>query len=196
MSRSPWNRNIHYHRILLHAVPPNCRRALDVGCGQGQLTRQLAPHCEEVIGIDADRDTLTRARANSSAARITFMEGDVMKHPFPDESFDFITAVATLHHLPLRPALTRFRDLLRPGGVLAVVGLYRNHSLEDYLWAAAAVPTSWMLRCLYGQAEVGAPVLDPKETLREIRAECDALIPGARFQRHLLFRYSFVWRKP
>ena len=30
-----WNHNIHYHRLILQAVPPGCQRVLDVGCGEG-----------------------------------------------------------------------------------------------------------------------------------------------------------------
>jgi trans-aconitate methyltransferase len=125
-----------------------------------------------------------------------FVEGDVMTHPFPNDSFDLIAAVAVLHHLPLGLALTRFQNLLRTGGVLAVVGLYRAHTLEDYAWAAAAFPASWMLRCVRRQVDVAAPVQEPKETLHEIRSACDRLLPGADFRRHLLFRYSITWRKP
>jgi ubiquinone/menaquinone biosynthesis C-methylase UbiE len=193
----PWNHNIHYHDIVLRAIPPNCRRALDVGCGQGLLARQLARHCQEVIAIDSDRDTLLRARsARDPQPRIAFVEGDAMSHPFPDASFDLITVVAALHHLPLQPALLRFRNLLRSGGVLAVVGLYRAHSIQDYAWAAAALPASWIFRCLHRRAEVEAPLQEPKETLHEIRAACDAILPGGTFRRRPLFRYSFVWPKP
>ena len=192
-----WNHNIHYHGIVMNSVPSNCRCSLEVGCGQGLLAQKLAGRCEEVIAIDVDPGCLSQAKAaNSSKARITFVEGDVMTHPFSRGAFDLITAVATLHHLPLRPALSRFRDLLRSGGVLAVVGLYRAHALEDYALAAAALPMSWMFRCLHRHADVGAPLQDPRETLREIRSACDALLPGAVFKRHLLFRYSLVWRKP
>ena len=150
-------------------VPPRCRRALDVGCGQGLLARRLAGRCEEVIGIDVDHDTLVCAKAASHSEHgITFMEGDVMTHPLPADSFDLITAVATLHHLPLRPALARFQKLLRPGGMLAVIGLHRAHAVEDYVLAAIALPSSWILRCLRSHASVAAPVQDPRETFHEI----------------------------
>jgi 2-polyprenyl-3-methyl-5-hydroxy-6-metoxy-1,4-benzoquinol methylase len=195
MRTGPWNHNIHYHDIVLRSVPPSCRRALDVGCGQGLLTRRLAGRCAEVIGIDIDPETLVGARAASRLEQnVTFIQGDVMTHLLP--SFDLIVAVATLHHLPLRPALARFQELLRPGGVLAVIGLYRAHALEDYVWSAVAHPSSWILRCLRSTATVGAPVLDPTETLHEIRTVCNAVLPGAALQRHLLFRYSLLWRKP
>src|SRR5260370_42546427 len=165
-----WNHNIHYHGIVLSSIPSHCRRAMDVGCGQGLLAQQLAHHCEEVIAIDIDRDAIASATAAiGSEVRITFVEGDVMTQSFSDGNFDLITAVAALHHLPLELALVRFRNLLRPGGVLAVIWLYRARTFGDYAVATAAFPASWMFRCLCGQAPVPAPVQDPKETLREIR---------------------------
>src|SRR5579872_142471 len=171
MGTGPWNHNIHYHDVVLRSVPPNCRRALDVGCGQGLLTRRLASCCEQVIGIDIDPDTLVCAKAAShSEQSVSFIEGDVMTHPLPDDSFDLIAAVATLHHLPLRPALARFQQLLRRGGMLAVIGLYRASTFEDYVSAALALPSSWILRCLRSHADVAAPVQDPRETLQEIRS--------------------------
>ena len=119
-----------------------------------------------------------------------------MTFAFAERSFDFIALIATLHHLPLKPALTRFRDLLRPGGVLAVVGLYRLHTLSDMAWAAAAVPVSWWWRLTKNYEEVAAPIRDPNETLEEVRATVRRMLPGATFRRELLFRYSIVWTNP
>lgn len=119
-----------------------------------------------------------------------------MTHPLNEGSFEFVVAVASLHHLPLEPALIRFRSLLKSGGVLAIVGLYRSHTLEDYAWAAAGVPTSFILRCVRGQADVAAPVQNPKETFTEIRRASEDLLPGSVLRRRLLFRYSLTWRKP
>jgi len=192
----PWNHNIHYHDLVLRSIAPGCGRALDVGCGEGLLAGRLAHHCQEVTAIDIDRETISRARAGGSDNRIKFVEGDVMTYPFPDGSFELITAVATMHHLPLRPALTRFRDLLKPAGMLAVIGLYRANTLADYAFSAAAFPVSWIFRLLRGHARVGAPVQDPRETLREIRSACHALLPGVSLRRQLFFRYSLIWRKP
>jgi 2-polyprenyl-3-methyl-5-hydroxy-6-metoxy-1,4-benzoquinol methylase len=193
----PWNHNIHYHDIVLSAVPPSCRRALDVGCGEGLLARKLARRCDEVVAIDADCDTVSRAQSSGTPdSRITFLKGDVMTQSLSVEGYDLITAIATLHHLPLISALKRFRDLLTPGGTLAIIGLYRLHTLEDYAWAAAGLPASRILRFRHGHDEVCAPIREPQETLREIRNACDAMMPGAAMQRRLLFRYSLIWRKP
>ena len=46
-----WNHNTHYYPLVLAAVPDGCRRALDVGCGEGLLTRELAVRVPEVVGI-------------------------------------------------------------------------------------------------------------------------------------------------
>ena len=193
---SPWNRNIHYHRVVLDALPAGCGRALDAGCGQGFLTRELAPRCSEVVALDLDRATLARARALTDPdPRVTFVEGDVMTQPFEPGSFDLVATVAMLHHLPLEPALARLRDLVRPGGVLAIVGLHALRPL-DYWQMFVAIPLTLLLRVRYGFTHVGAPIKDPRETLPQIREACDTLLPGATFRRHLLFRYSIVWHKP
>jgi hypothetical protein len=80
--------------------------------------------------------------------------------------------------------------------MLVIVGLYRQHTIGDYAYAAVGLPASWVLRRLHSFNEVHAPLREPRETLREIRAACNELLPGNEFRRHLLFRYSVVWQKP
>lgn len=197
MTPMAWNHNIHYHDVVLHATPSPCECALDAGCGTGLLTRRLAERCEKVVAIDCDRAVIASAhQAASGDPRITFVEGDLMTHSFSDASFDFITAVAVLHHLPLKPALLRLRSLLKPGGVLVIIGLYRSRTIQDFAWAAPAFAASWVLRRFRGHADVAAPIREPAETLAEIRNACEILLPDCVFRRRLLFRYSVTWRKP
>ncbi len=190
---SQWNHSIQYHEVLLRAVPSGCQQALDVGCGTGFFARQLALRSDAVTAIDADHDTLERARAATPESRVMFVEGDVMTYPFRDNSFDFIAVIATLHHMPLAPALERFRSLLRPGGVLGVIGLYRRETVTDTAFAALAFHTSWLVRRFRDHAHVEAPMQDPSETLHEIKTAFDATLPGTEVRRHLLFRYSAIW---
>ena len=64
---SPWNHNIHFHPVVLDAVPVGARRALDVGCGTGGLARELAERVPEVVGLDPDEPTLRKAAAEPAA---------------------------------------------------------------------------------------------------------------------------------
>src|SRR5262249_47473219 len=125
-----------------------------------------------------------------------FINGDVLTYPLQPNSFDFLVAVATLHHLPLRNALQRFSGLLRPGGVLAIVGLYRIATPTDFACSATAFPISWMIRLLRGEEQVGAPIRDPAETLRSIRVQAASVLPGAVLRRQFFFRYTILWKKP
>ena len=76
-----WNHNTHYHGFVLSAIPPNCRRALDVGCGLGALARKLPQHCEEVVAIDTDSECITHAATVIDVPQnITFLSGDVLTH--------------------------------------------------------------------------------------------------------------------
>jgi SAM-dependent methyltransferase len=191
-----WNRNIHYHGLVLNAVPDPCGRALDVGCGSGLLAGEMAERCGEVVAIDVDPPTLARAKAAHCRPNLTFAEGDVMTHPLGAGSFDFIGSIATLHHLPLEPALLRMRELLRPGGVLVVIGLYRFATVDDYVRGALATFLSLCIRLLRGTQPVNAPTRDPDETLAQIRSAVGRVLPGSELKREFFYRYSLVWRKP
>lgn len=196
MSHRPWNYTIQYHHIVLRSVSAGCRLALDVGCGSGWVTQRLASRTEKVIGIDVDPEALSLARASSEPeARIQYIEGDVMTYPFPAASFDFVTAVASLHHLPLRAALARFRDLLKPGGTLAVIGLFRSQTAGDYAMDAMAMPISRILRVVRCCTPPPTRMRKPDHTLADIRGACDGLLPGVVVRRLLLFRYSLIWHK-
>ena len=79
VGRAPrWNHNIHYHRVILDAAPPNCGRALDVGCGEGTLTRDLCRVADHVTGIDLHAPSIARARGQGEAP-IEYVLGDFLE---------------------------------------------------------------------------------------------------------------------
>jgi SAM-dependent methyltransferase len=179
-----------YEEILLRALPQPCRRALDVGCGHGRFARRLA---ESVIQVDAlDRVDL----GVDGPPNVRFIQADFLRHPIEHEAYDFVCAIASLHHLPLTDAIERMKKALRPGGVLGVIGLFRDGSATDFLWSAAAFPISRYLRLTRGRAGNRAPLRDPSMTLPEIRTAVARLLPGAAVERHLLWRYTLIWTKP
>jgi ubiquinone/menaquinone biosynthesis C-methylase UbiE len=191
-----WNHNVHYQPVILSAVPPGCRAALDVGCGDGLLAGRLAERCAEVTGIDRDPRMITLARARRPQPRITFIQADFLAHDFQPASFDFVCANTSLHHMDFAAALTAMARLLRPGGRLAVVGLAADKSVMDRLAGAPGVPAALFYRAIYRKGGSGAPIMDPEMSWRQVRAEAARLLPSVRYRRHLLFRYSLLWCKP
>jgi 2-polyprenyl-3-methyl-5-hydroxy-6-metoxy-1,4-benzoquinol methylase len=192
-----WNHNIHYYRLILAAVPPGCHRALDVGCGEGTLARQLAGLVRHVSAIDADAQSIELARRQDAAGQIDLICGDFLAHPFEPGSFDMITSVAALHHMDPAAALERMSRLLRPGGTLAVVGLARSRLPEDLPWEAAGVIANLGYRLTRTYWEQPSPtVWPPPHTYAAIRGLAPRSLPGVRYRRHVLWRYSLVWTKP
>jgi ubiquinone/menaquinone biosynthesis C-methylase UbiE len=191
-----WNHNVHYQPVILNAVPPGCRAALDVGCGDGMLVDRLAEHCAEVTGIDRDPRMIALARARQPQARVTFIEADFLAHDFQPASFDFVCANTSLHHMDFAAALTKVAKVLRPGGRLAVVGLAADRSATDLLASAPGVPAALFYRTIYRKGGSGAPIMDPEMSWRQVRTEAGRLLPGVRYRRHLLYRYSLRWQKP
>ena len=182
---------------MLDALPPAGRDGLDVGCGEGMLTRELAERMDHVVGIELDQASIDLARAHDATAGIEYVLGDFMTHPFPPESFDAIVSIAALHHMEPGAALARMRSLLRPGGRLAVVGLARSRRpLELPLDIAGFVADQCYKRTRtywdHTAPTVWPPPLDYGQTRRLAKRE----LPGVRYRRHLLFRYSLVWTKP
>jgi SAM-dependent methyltransferase len=119
---------------------------LDVGCGPGTITvdlaRLVAPG--RVTGLDRAPDVLAQARAHASERGIAvdFRAGDLYELPFPDSSFDVVHAHQVLQHLaePVR-ALAEMRRVLRPGGVLGV----RDADYACFAWAPSdPLLTRWL----------------------------------------------------
>ena len=192
-----WNRNTHYHDRLLAALPVDCRRVLDVGCGLGTFARRLARVVEHVDALDRDRETLAQAeRLSGGLPNVRFVEADFLTRQ-PEGPYDAVSMVAVLHHMPFREALIKAAALLRPGGVLLVLGLDRSPSWSHYVTtgAVATLISGWH-RIVHRSSPVGAPIAEPQMTLREIRDECAPLLPDAVIRRHALLRYSLIWTKP
>jgi len=192
-----WNHNIHYHRLILRAVPPGCQRVLDVGCGEGMLTRQLTRLVPHVVGIDLDAASISLARRQDPDRQLGLIRGDFLTHAFAPASFGMITSVAALHHMDARAALDRMSQLLAPGGTLAIVGLARSRLPADLPWEAAAVIAhrGYKLTRIYW--EQPSPVVwPPPHSYAEVQALARQALPGVRYRRHPLWRYSLIWTKP
>jgi SAM-dependent methyltransferase len=93
-------------------------RALDMGCGRGELLRHLRDAGVEAVGADYAPSALGLARETSEAP---VLRADARRLPFADASFDRLFFVGVVDHLrdeDLRSAFAEFRRVLRPGGLV------------------------------------------------------------------------------
>lgn len=92
---------------------------LDVGCGQGDLLRILQSSFAHAAGCDPSSGMI--ASLGDVDVRL---QADESKLPFPDDSFDFVTASGVFHHVPPqnRTALAKeVNRVLKPEGVFAII---------------------------------------------------------------------------
>ncbi|HWG15426.1 MAG TPA: class I SAM-dependent methyltransferase [Streptosporangiaceae bacterium] len=200
-----WNHNVYYQPLILGAVPPGCGSALDAGCGDGLLACRLAGRCRDVTGVDRDHAMIALARERARDVRnVAFIDAEFPAFPFEDASFDFIASDTAIHHMNFEAALMAMTRLLRPGGRLAIIGLARSASAHDYARDAAGVPLNMglglahaALRATHRESPSPRyPIKEPTMTWDEVRIGALRLLPGVRYRRHLLWRYSLMWRKP
>lgn len=91
-------------------------RALDVGCGAGRRTLELAEHYDEVVGIDLSEPLVKLAATRRQAPGIRYLCADLLEYE-PGTQFDLVYSHTTLHHLTDLPrALELLRSLVAPGG--------------------------------------------------------------------------------
>lgn len=99
------------------------QRVIDVGCGPGNYTRDLARAAGSglVVGLDAWEPMLTAAVLRGGGENLAYVRGDACSLPFRDESFDSACSVGVIHMVedPLA-ALGEMVRVLAPGGKLAV----------------------------------------------------------------------------
>lgn len=117
-----------WRRLVARELQPSMSegaRVLDVACGTGDLSLALAAAGRaRVVGVDFCRPMLEIARDKSAgeARRIPFVEGDALRLPFTDESFDAVTIAFGLRNLAgVAEGLGELRRVLKPGGRAAIL---------------------------------------------------------------------------
>jgi SAM-dependent methyltransferase len=112
-----WDHNGRYHEFLLHRLPARPARALDVGCGTGAFARRLAQRAEAVDAVDVSTQMIAAAEAASAGiGNVRCLLGDIRTLELEPGSYDVVTAIASVHHLPAGERLLRLAELVRPGG--------------------------------------------------------------------------------
>lgn len=132
--------------------PEQHGRALDFGCGVGRITRALAQHFDEAVGVDISEDMVRRAQELNAgvpgASFVVNVAGDLAR--FDDAGFDLVFSSIVLQHVPDRSAIERyvaeFCRLVRPGGLVMF-------QLPSHI--PAIYRTQWRRRLYGGLRRVG-----------------------------------------
>lgn len=202
-----WTANNHYHEFLLKHVPANCQNALEIGCGTGAFARLLAARCQHVIGIDLSAEMIRVARSRSSwFENLEFELADAMSWKFAQSHFEFICSIATLHHLEQRQLLPKIKDALKPGGVFVLLDLVASSGITERMLDVIGLGVSSGLRLIHNRRLQPPPEVrkaweqhgkhDHYSTIKQMQTLADEILPGASVKRHLLWRYTLLYRKP
>jgi ubiquinone/menaquinone biosynthesis C-methylase UbiE len=122
----------------LHHMSPvrSLDRVLEIGCGQGQGTKNILRYWQPqtIDAIDLDPKMIARAKKRVADPRVSFQVGDASQLSFAtDNSYDAIFDFAIIHHIPnWQDCLSELHRVLRPGGYLHIQDL----SIESFTTTA------------------------------------------------------------
>lgn len=107
---------------------PERAHVLDIGCGGGRTLEMLAALAGlgKAVGIDYSEDAVAVARKRNQkpmvSGRVEVFQGSVSALPFPDATFDCVTAVETYYFWPDMAAdLAEVRRVMKPNGQLVII---------------------------------------------------------------------------
>jgi 2-polyprenyl-6-hydroxyphenyl methylase/3-demethylubiquinone-9 3-methyltransferase len=130
--KTPW--------ILARLAPES--KVLDVGCGAGFLSNALATKGHTMTGIDVSRESLRVAALYDATKAVTYLEADAYDLPFPDATFDAVTAMDFLEHVedPER-AIAEMSRVLKPGGLF----FFHTFNKNVLAWLVVIKLVEWLL---------------------------------------------------
>jgi len=114
------------------------RRVLDMGCGTGYGSAELAQTAAEVVGVDIAPEAIEYARANYPLPGLRFVQGSCTAVPFPKNSFNLVVAFEVIEHLQnFREFLNECARVITPQGVLLVSSPNKSYYAESRARAGA-----------------------------------------------------------
>jgi SAM-dependent methyltransferase len=113
--------NEHLARYAFASRLARLKRVLDIACGMGYGSAELARVANHVVGLDISEDAVAAARSAYPSENLRFLAAPAQAIPLDDASFDLIVAFEVIEHLHDWPALlAEVRRLLAPGGQFIV----------------------------------------------------------------------------
>ncbi|HEV2372538.1 MAG TPA: class I SAM-dependent methyltransferase [Streptosporangiaceae bacterium] len=159
-------------------------RVLEVGCGTGQLTRDLATYGFELTAIDLGAAMVGAARRHVPGQAVAFQVSSYEDFEAPDHTFDLVASATAFHWIDPEVAWAKAVRLLVPGGWLAVLStgehyddplgaalmdIWVRHGDDGGAWTRAAPPT--VAESMSRTGLFGTPVVRLHTERRSIPAE-------------------------
>ena len=113
-----------YIQIINSHAPLNGATILEIGCGNGRMTSDIANYAAKIVATDLDEAVLEQAKSNVSTKNVEFLYTPDGFANLPEQSFDLVIYTLSLHHIPKDKMIDNLRhsgDLLKDGGVIIVV---------------------------------------------------------------------------
>jgi SAM-dependent methyltransferase len=182
--------------------------ALDFGCGVGRLTRALALHFQNVVGIDISQSMLRRAAALNPDTNCQFLLNDSETLPFPSRRFDLIYTALVLQHVPSQDSIRRYIAelvrVLKTGGLLVMqlpndVPFRRRLQARPrlYAWLRAAGISERLLYGRLGLHPIPMRFLPESDVISIVESGGSRMLQTAADQRagpHISSRTYYVTR--
>jgi len=105
------------------------QEVLEIGCGDGRITSQLAGNAKRLVAIDPDAANIAEAKENMEGVGLRIGSGECLK--FPSESFDVILFTLSLHHQDSRVALREAKRVLRDQGRVVILEPVNDGEIEQ-----------------------------------------------------------------
>lgn len=109
-----WARRV---KMLSNHLGPGMS-VLEVGCGTGYFTRELARSGADIVAVDVSPELLEMARADCPAKNVYYEIQNACALSYPDAAFDSVVGSSVLHHLEIKEAVREFHRVLKPRGTI------------------------------------------------------------------------------
>jgi len=91
---------------------------LELGCGTGSFTRELARSGANIIAIDVSPELLAIANSNTAAPNVQYQIQNAYALTYPEAAFDSVVGSSVLHHLETEAAVRDIHRVLKPAGTI------------------------------------------------------------------------------